>query len=77
VSTLILTFEFASIIMLLLPFRIEAVLDDPVPITVNVPPNGFVSAIPSGPDAMIEPIRSIELPDIYTSFQRSGRLPKL
>ena len=77
VFTLILTFEFASIIMLLLPFRIEAVLDDPVPITVNVPPNGFVNAMPLGPDDIVEPFKSIVLPDIYKSFHRCVGLPKL
>ena len=63
--------------MLLLPFTILAVLDDPVPITVNVPPSGFVKEMPSGPDEIVEPFKSIVLPDTYKSFQRCVGLPKL
>ena len=77
VATLILTFEFSSIIILLVPFKILAVLASPVPITVNVPPNGFVNVIPAGPDVIVESFRSIVLPEIYKSFQRCVGVPRL
>ena len=69
--------EFGCMTILLLPLTIEAVLDAPAPITVYEPPNGLVNVIPLASEVIVEPFKSIVLPDIYKSFQRWVGLPKL
>ena len=68
--------ELGCITMLLLPFTTAAVLEAPVPITVNVPPAGLANVTPFASDEIVEPFKSIVLPDTYKSFQRSVGLPK-
>ena len=69
--------EFGCMTILLLPFTIDAVLEAPVPITVNVPPAGLANVIPFASDEIVEPFKSMVLPDTYKSFQRRVGLPKL
>ena len=71
-----LIFEFASTTILLLPLSIAPVLAAPVPTTVKVPPCGLANVIPLASADMLDPFKSIVLPDIYRSRQRLVGLPR-